>query len=278
MKKMYIIIAVIVFVVIVVFTGYLKWRQNSSVTDSIRKGEDQYFKKNVTAQITEAEFKVAIDKDDPAAVDAIIRAGATANDRWEAGTTPVEYAVAKYSKKALAELFKNGGDPNLRDQEFAILQKNSKNPDPYNHYESGDNAVTLAAETYAKDPAILALVLKAGGDPNTKRVDEDPVIIRFINDRNLEGIKFMKSAGADINARNRSDSPLIIDAGILEYWDVVDCLIGLGANYNYPDEPIGWPQIFSTPYITQSDSPQYSYKVKVWKFLTQHGIKLAPLE
>jgi hypothetical protein len=38
-----------------------------------------------------------------------------------------------------------------------------------------------------------------GGDPNTTRPDGDPIIIRFINDRNLEGLRMMKEHGANLD-------------------------------------------------------------------------------
>lgn len=200
----------------------------------------------------------AIDADDPAAVEAAIRAGAQVNAKGVHGVTPLEYAIGHFRKQAYQELLKLKADTAQRDDEK-------------------DNAMTLAVQAYAKDPDYLKLALEAGGDPNTRRPDNDPIIVRFINDRNLEAIRLMKKAGADLNIRNRADRPLVIYAGIIEYWDVVWCFLELGADYQYPNEPIGWKEIFNRPKVTPPDSPLRPYKVKAWKFLRERGIALPDL-
>src|SRR5207302_943583 len=79
-----------------------------------------------------------------------------------------------------------------------------------------DNAMTLATQAYAKDPDYLLLALQANGDPNTRGPDNDPIIMRFVADRNLDAIRMMKAKGADIDVRGRTNRPLIITAGLAE--------------------------------------------------------------
>lgn len=218
-----------------------------------------YFINMQTNNNTKGELFSAIDQDDGERIKDLIKEGANPNELGVLGTTPAMYAVANYKKEALKALLDNGADVALRDTE-------------------GDNAVTLAVETYVKDSEILALVLEAGGDPDTRRADDDPVIIRFINDRNCDAIKFMKLKDADINIRDRSGDPIILYAATIEYWDVVWCLLELGANYNYENERFPLEEVFDDPRVTPPDSPLYPYKVKVWEFLNKNRMKLSPLK
>lgn len=197
----------------------------------------------------------AIDADSAEQVTAALRAGAGVNAKGAHGVTPLEYAIGHFKKAAFAELLRHHANPNQRDDEK-------------------DNAVTLAASAFARDPSYLLLVLKAGGDPNTRRPDNDPVLVRFIHDRNLEGIRTMKANGADLDLPDRNNDPMILVAGVVEYWDVVWCLLELGARYNYPESRYSWPKNFSDPRVTPPDSPLYSSKVKVWRFLKEHGVQV----
>ena len=200
----------------------------------------------------------AIDVDSPVAVQSAIKAGANVNAKGKLGVSLLEYAIGHNSKRCFQELLRLGADPEQRDDE-------------------GDNAVTLAAIAFSKDRDYLILAIKAGGDPNTRRPDRDPILVRFINDRNIEAIRMMKELGADLDLRSRTDSPLLIDAGTIEYWDVVWTMLELGAKYDYKNEPFGWPEVFNKPKVTPPDSPLWPFKVKSWKFLKDHGVAVPDL-
>src|SRR5262249_24559626 len=98
-------------------------------------------------------------------------------------------------------------------------------------------------------------------------------------DRNLDAIRMMGAKGANIDIRDRGNDPIIITAGLMEYWDVVWCLLELGARFDYTNEQVTMEQLFkprkSTP--TPPDSPLWPYKVKSWKFMRQHGLALPDL-
>ena len=205
------------------------------------------------------ELQKAIDQDDPAAIRSAVAAGANINDKGTNGVTALEYAIGHFRKNAYVELLKRGADTSQRDAE-------------------GDNAMTLATDAYAKDKDYLLLALKAGGDPNTKRSDDNPIIIRFLNDANLDAIRMMKEKGADINAPDRSGDPLVVYAGLTEDWDVVWCLLELGARYNFSGERVNLQGVFKNREATPPDSPLWPYKVKSWEFLTKQGLKLPDLQ
>ena len=204
-------------------------------------------------------WESAIASDSAQAVDAAIRDGADVNATGVRGVTPLMYAVGHSKKNAYAALLAKGAHLDTRDEE-------------------GDNAVTLAVSAYAKDPSYLTLALDAGSDPNTLRSDDDPVLVRFVNDRNLDAIRMMHRFKADINARTRTGEALIIHAGLLEYWDVVECLLQLGARFDYSGEPFTVQDIFSDARVTPPDSPLFPHKVRVAKFLRERGVVIAPFE
>lgn len=206
----------------------------------------------------DAALEKAIDRDDPAAVDAALRDGANVNARGRTGATPLMYAIGHFRKNAYRELLQRGADPAQRDDER-------------------DNAVTLAASAFGKDRDYLSLALDRGADPNTLEADDDPILVRFIDERNLGAIDLLKEHGANLDIRDRTKRPAIIGAAIMEYWDVVWHLLQLGARYDYKDQPITMETAFRSPEVTPPDSPLWPYKVKSWKFLRDHGMRLPDL-
>lgn len=205
---------------------------------------------------TDARLETAIEADDPAAVKAAIDAGADANARGAHGVTPLSFAVGTFRKQAVRALIAHGADPNRKDEE-------------------GDNAVTLAVMAYARDPELLGLVLDAGGDPNTRFRNGDPVIVRFGNDRNLEAMTFLHRRGADIDAED-DGQPLVVYYAYSVDWDVVWHLIQLGARTDTPKAQAGLLECFKVPGATLPDSPLYPPMVNVWRHLKAQGLNPVP--
>ncbi len=201
----------------------------------------------------------AIDADDVPKLEAAIQAGASVNAKGKVAVNPLEYAIGHAKKETYKALLAHHADPNQRDQE-------------------GDNAVILAVRIFAKDPEYLPLAIKAGGDPNTRRPNADPILASFIAAHNIEGIRTLVGLGADPNARGREGTPLIVDASLTQDWDVLWTLLELGAKYDYTGETYTIAAGFKNFKATPPDSPLYRYKVQSWHFLTQHGITLPPLQ
>jgi hypothetical protein len=194
----------------------------------------------------------------------------------------LEYAVAQFRNRAVEALLQAGADPNLRDRD-------------------GDNAVTLAVRAYAKDPQLLAMVLAHGGDANTFSPRGEYVIGHFLTDRNFAGLDLLVKYGADLNVRQPSAQPPndggnwmadrpfggwdmkggppeILYAARAGDWDVVLKMLQLGAKFDYPDDPVTFPDLskgkagaFPAP-----DSWGYYYKLKCYEFMKAHGLKLPP--
>jgi len=206
----------------------------------------------------EAGLETAIEADDRTAIARAIAAGAKVTARGRHNVTPLMVAVDRLKPQAVAELLARGADPNLK-------------------ADDGAGAVSLAVENYRRAPEIMEMIFRGGGDPNTRRPDNDPVIMRFVNDRYCDGIRRMKALGADLDITTRGDDPVITDAALGQDWDVVWCMIELGAKYDYEErsrQPISESLAGTFP---SPDSPIYPYKVKVWEFLKAHSVAVPPL-
>ena len=206
----------------------------------------------------EVLLAAAIEADNRDAVRKAVEGGIYVNIRGRQNVTPLMVAVDNLKQQAVAELLALGADPNLKAGD-------------------GSSAVSLAVANYRHAPEILDILFRAGGDPNIRRPDNDPVIMRFINDRNCEYISKMKEFGADLDILTRAEDPIITDASIGRDWDIVWCLIELGAKYDYEQTsrcPISRSLVSTFP---APDSPIYPYKVKVWEFLKSQGIAVPPL-
>lgn len=205
----------------------------------------------------QGRLEQAVESDDPGAIEQALAAGAAINARGIHNITPLMLAVDRMKRRAVGALLARGANPNLKAAD-------------------GASAVSLAVANYRAAPDIMFALFKNGGDPNTRGPGGDPVIMRFINDRSCDYLQQMKNFGADLNITTRAGDPIITDAAMGNDWDVVWCLIELGAKYDYEntDGALSSSLADNPPFL---DSPIYPYAVKVWHFLKDHGIAVQPL-
>lgn len=228
------------------------WFYASLVQGVNRKMDSNYFTG------VEAKLEAAVRSDDRAAIAAAVAAGANVNARGIHNITPLMIAVDRLKRNAVTELLAKGANPNLK-------------------ADDGASPVSLAVENYRDAPDIMLAVFKSGGNPNIRRPNDDPVIKRFLNDRNCEFIRHMKALGADLDITTRGGDPIITAASTAGDWDVVWCLIELGAKYDY-EKTSRAPLTRSLAGTFPSfDSPIFPYKQKVWQFFKDHGIPVQPL-
>ena len=207
----------------------------------------------------EEALEAAILADDRAGIASAIAAGAHVNARDAKQVTPLMLAVDRLKQNAVAELLGHGADPNAK----AI---------------DGASAVSLAVANYRNAPDLMFIIIGAGGNPNMRTPGNDAVIQRFVNDRRCDYIKRMKDVGADMDALTRSRSPLVLDAALGSDWDVVWCLLELGAKYDYPPGPPEHNLVQMLADVHPApDSPIYPFKVKVRDFLRAKGLPTPPL-
>ena len=207
-------------------------------------------------------LETAIRADDPAAIAELLAAGAQSNARGLRDATPLMIAVDAQAPRAVAALLNARASPNLK----AV---------------DGAGAVHLAVENHAVSPnghAILEMIMKAGGDPNTRRPDDDPAIMRFIYDHDLDDLRWFKSLGADVDITARTSRPLIADAAFAQNWDGVWCLIELGAKYDYEDTLYPLSEALDSSYAASPDALLHPYKMKVWQLLKDKGLLRRPMK
>lgn len=206
-----------------------------------------------------AALEEAITADDPAGVNAALANGAQVNAQGAFGVTPLAFAVGTGKQRAALTLLERGANPNIADEE-------------------GTTATALAVNRYKSEPELLPRLLDAGGDPNTLRRDNNPVIVRFISAADLDAITLLHSKGADLDAL-ADGQPLVVFAAYGTDWDVVWHLINLGADLSSKKAQIGLVEAFKTPAATPADSPLYEAKVKVYERLLELGLEpVAPAE
>jgi len=205
-------------------------------------------------------LEVAIRSDDASSIDQLLSAGAQVDARGLHDVTPLMIAVDAQCPRAVAALLGAGANPNLKAADRA-------------------GAVHLAVESHAAAPSgkdILAMIMKAGGDPNTLRPDGDPVIVRFSYDHDLEDLRWFKALGANLDIDGRTHRPIISDIAYGQNWDVVWVMIELGAHYDYENTVDALSKALDSPYASSPDSFLYPYKLKVWQLFKERGFAVKP--
>ncbi len=210
----------------------------------------------------QASLDQAIAADDAGAIAQALSAGAQVNARGPKDVTPLMVAVDRQKLRAVQALLQAGADT----KPVAI---------------DGASAVSLAVENYKAQPAgdaIMQALFKAGADPNTIRPNGDPVIMKFVRAHDCDALRLMKSFGANLDIRDRTDDPIITKAAVAMNWDVVWCLMELGARFDYENGGASDPLSLSLANKAPSrSSPIFQYKEKVWQRLHDKGIALKPL-
>lgn len=192
-------------------------------------------------------------------VAAAIAEGADINEPLPNSATPLMWAIANQKGGAVRAIL--DAKPNLA----------AKDSD-------GDSATTVAARFTPKDDTtILDMVLGAGANPNARCPNGDPAITWLTRRFNIEGVRVMARHKANLDARTRTQTPIIIEAAMQQAWDVVYTLIEGGADPLVDDEGRRVSTFLGMRGATPPDSPIYPWKVKVWHSLTARGESLAPL-
>ena len=205
-------------------------------------------------------LEVAIRSNDATAIGLLASEGAQVNARGLHGVTPLMIAVDTQAAQAVPALLRVGANPNLKAAD-------------------GAGPVHLAVESHAAAPhghAILEMIMRAGGDPDTMRPDGDPVIVRFTYDHDLEGLRWFRSLGANLDIRGRSGRPILSDLAFSQNWDSVWVMIELGARYDYEGTPDALSGALNSTYASSPDAQLYRYKRQVWELFKEHGIAVKP--
>jgi hypothetical protein len=210
----------------------------------------------------QAALETAIRADDIERIAAAIASGASVNATGKFNVTPLMVAVDAQRPRAVQALLRAGASPN------AVAQ-------------DGNGPVSLAVKSYQAQPFgrdILLAIFQGGGDADTRRPDGDPVLMQFIVDRNVAGLRLMKELGANLDLADKAGDPLVLGVAMSQDWDMAWALIELGAAYDYEDGKSRWPLSLALKGTYPSpDSPLYRYKRRIWQLLDDKGIAVPPL-
>jgi ankyrin repeat protein len=125
----------------------------------------------------------AVERDDVALADVLIRAGARARAATREGVTPLQLAAINGSGSMIDRLLKAGADPNVR------------------LTPAGDTALMMAART-GKVEALRVLV-EAGADLNAKETWGGTTPLMWaVSEGHAAAVRMLIDAGADVNARS----------------------------------------------------------------------------
>ena len=224
---------------------------NSTAQTAMAPTKSVFFKSGVQQRL-----ELAIRNNDAAAINQSLSAGAQVDARGLSEATPLMVAVDAQAPAAVAALLRAGANPNLKATD-------------------GAGAVHLAVENHAAMPnghAILEMVMKAGGNPNTLRPDRDPVIMRFVYDHDTDDLRWFKSLGADMDIPARTGRPLIADVAYGQNWDSVWCMIELGAKYDYEDTTYPLSEALDSSVGSSPGGSLHPYKLKVWQLMKDKGL------
>jgi len=94
-------------------------------------------------------------------------------------------------------------------------------------------AQAMETATKLKDPALLRLLLDAGGDPNMKARDGQPLVFSWLAVMPLPTLRLLAERGLDLNATFYRD-PLAVVLAITQRCDLLAFLIEQGADVARP--------------------------------------------
>ena len=210
----------------------------------------------------QAALEIAIRGDDVAGMNDALRHGASVNATGKFNITPLMVAVDAQRLLAVQLLLKAGALPNA-----VALDKNGP--------------VSLAVKSYLAQPhgrEIMLALFRGGGNPDTRQPDGDPVLMRFVYDRDVADLAVMKSFGANLDILDRAGDPLVTKLAMSQTWDMVWAFIELGAEVDYENgrsrQPLSQALKGNT---AKPGTSLYAYKAKVWQFLKNKGVALPPM-
>ncbi len=114
------------------------------------------------------------------------------------GIPVLAWPLRARSLEGLQALLEAGADPNARESKHMNGEMIHFN-----------NAMVFAA--MMDDPRYLALLLKHGGDPNIRNVNNETLLFQaFISGNQWENVKLLVESGADVNESNRGTADTVL--------------------------------------------------------------------
>jgi uncharacterized protein len=207
----------------------------------------------------------AIETEDLPEIGRLVAAGADINAagsngtdwRDKEGVTPLLWAYLQHRKASFRRLLELGADPNQALLGHgSVMSNGARNEDLY----------------------WLRLALEHSGNPNLLDTENETPIFRAVVAHQLENIKVLVQAGADLNHQDTVGSAPLIAAAQLSWFEAVDYLLKAGADYSVKSDPNS-PSDFAYYIIRRPiprESTQWSWRENVISFLEEKGFDFEP--
>ncbi len=230
------------------------WRENSVVTvfrESVGLGLNKLFRRaeNYFDRKEDVALAEAVAGGDPYKIGKCIEVGGNVNAVGREGFTPLLWAIMKSSKEGFIYLLQHGADPNLITTRY-----------------DGDQMSIMEEITTFRKTDYLRLALENEASPDSPSgKNGETLIFRAIMFSNLENVKVLIEAGADIYRRNAINNwtPVRTALSICR-WDIVYYLLSKGADPTVKDI---WgydlPQAIKLYGFTEGAGRDYQYYLKV---------------
>jgi len=219
-------------------------------------GADQYFEGK------DLELAAATENGDSDAIRRLMKDDGVDPDRIfarDAGIPMLAWPLRARNLDGLQALLDNGADPNARAYKTVDGRRLGYN-----------NAMVYAAKM--DDPRFLELLLKHGGDPNTRNSANETLLFQaFVAGNQWENVKLLVENGADVNEENRGSADTVISwyttRGAFEhaYWLLehgADPTVMLTSSTGEPDRMLVAEHIYWG--ITTPDLLPWQKKCQQW--------------
>jgi len=219
-------------------------------------GAEQYFEGK------DLELAAATENGDSDAIRRLMKDDGVDPDRIfarDAGIPMLAWPLRARNLDGLQALLDNGADPNARAYKTVDGRRLGYN-----------NAMVYAAKM--DDPRFLELLLKHGGDPNTRNSANETLLFQaFVAGNQWENVKLLVENGADVNEENRGSADTVISwyttRGAFEhaYWLLehgADPTVMLTSSTGEPDRMLVAEHIYWG--ITTPDLLPWQKKCQQW--------------
>ncbi len=167
----------------------------SACSPQSKYGADRYFEGNALA------LAIASELGESGAITRLMKDDGVDPHRIfarNAGIPLLAWPLRARNLDGLQALLDNGADPNARAYKTVDGRRLGYN-----------NAMVYAAKM--DDPRILELLLKHGGDPNTRNSANETLLFQaFVAGNQWENVKLVVENGADVNEENRGSADTVI--------------------------------------------------------------------